>query len=133
MKGYIMTDYSNEKNLYMQAHAAGEAAAQACVPVPMRVLQHASAANDASPVVQSWDVPDGACGFAWINIKPGTSRFCKYLKSADIGRTDSYYGGWTIWVHDYNQSHARKVAYAGAFARVLCDAGINAYSMNRLD
>jgi hypothetical protein len=80
-----------------------------------------------------WSVADGMCGFAWINVKPATSSFARYLKSRNIARKDSYYGGVSIWVHDFGQSHARKVAYANAFARVLNEHGFNAIPMNRLD
>lgn len=130
----MATDYTAEAELYNRADIAGRNAATACVPAPMRVLQHASAFDASSDIVQEWDVPEGACGFAWINIKPANSRFCKYLKNAGIGRTDSYYGGRTVWVSAYGQSHARKVAYAHAFARVLRENGIaRAYAGDRLD
>lgn len=128
-----MADYTQESELYIRADIAGRNAASACVPVPMRVAQHANALDDTSPIVQEWEVSDGLCGFAWINF-PGNSRFARYCKEAGIGRTDSYYGGRSIWVHDYNQSHAKKVAYAQAFARVLRENGIpKAYAMERLD
>ena len=78
-------------------------------------------------------VADGMCGFAWINIKPARGKFVKYLKDNNIGRKDSYYGGWTIWVSGFGQSVDRKSAYARAFAKVLGDNGITAYNMSRLD
>lgn len=115
-----MQNYLKESELYGRADIAGRNAAQACVPTPMHIVGY-------EPIA------DGLCGFAWINIKPATSRFCKYLKSAGIGRTDSCYGGRSIWVNEYDQSHARKTAYAHAFAQVLRDAGIKAYGMDRLD
>lgn len=36
------------------------------------------------------------CGFAWVNIKPARGQFVKVLKEMKIGRTDDYYGGYTI-------------------------------------
>ena len=60
-------------------------------------------------------------------------KFVKFLKDNKIGRKDSYYGGWTIWVSQFGQSVTRKENYARAFAKVLGDNGITAYNMSRLD
>lgn len=75
-----------------------------------------------------------ACGFAWVNVRPGTSRFAKFLKAKKYARSDEYYGGVTIWIRgDGGQSVRRKEAYADAVASVMSDAGVDAYSMSRLD
>ena len=118
--------------LFNRADAEGKLAADDCVPVPMVVQEHASPIDDNSPVVQQLVVPDGPCGFAWIVITPGTSRAAKYAK-LHLGASKHYYGGVSIYVHDYNQSITRKAAYAGAFAKVLQAAGIKAYAGSRLD
>ena len=76
---------------------------------------------------------DGVCGFAWVNIKPARGKFVKYLKDNNIGRKDSYYGGYTVWVRGFGQSLARKESYARAFADVLTTNGIKAYAMSRMD
>lgn len=73
------------------------------------------------------------CGFAWVLVKPGNSRFANWLKKNDHGRTDSYYGGVNIWIGDYNQSYDMKVAHASAMAGVFNKYGINAYMGSRLD
>ena len=78
-------------------------------------------------------VSDGVCGFAWVNIKPARGKFVKFLKDNNIGRKDSYYGGYTIWVSGFGQSLARKESYARAFADVLTTNGIKAYAMSRMD
>ena len=57
----------------------------------------------------------------------------KFLKKNDYARPDSYYGGVSVWVGGYNQSMERKAAHASAMAKVFADAGINAYSMSRMD
>ena len=57
----------------------------------------------------------------------------KYLKDNNIGRKDSYYGGYTIWVSGFGQSLDRKSAYARAFVKVLNDNGLKAYAMSRMD
>lgn len=111
--------------LFAKAHTAGHAAATACVPDPMVVVDSARC--------ECYHVSDGVCGFAWINIKPGGSAFARFLKARSLARTDSYYGGVTVWAGDYGQSMERKEAYARAFAAVLREAGINAYSHSRMD
>jgi len=109
--------------LYRKANEAGLWALQVCTPSPMNVTDG----------VQVWHETEGMCGFAWVNIKPARGPLVAYLKSQDIGRTDDYYGGYTVWVHEGNQSVDRKRAYAAAFAKVLRDAGLEAYAHSRLD
>jgi len=101
----------------------GQYAALNCTPTPMRVVGMGA----------DYVVNDGACGFAWVNVKPGTSKFARYLKTKGIARRDTYYGGVTIWVSQFNQSYEKKMSYARAFANVLNDNNINARAMGRLD
>lgn len=75
----------------------------------------------------------GACGFAWVNIKPGNSRFAKWLKANKYARSDDYCGGVTIWISVGGQSIDLKETYAIAMAKVFKDAGFNAYAASRLD
>ncbi len=121
--------------LYNLADQAGKAAAKALTPTPMVVGTPTTLFGneiDYSKPVEV--VNDGVCGFAWVNLKPGNSAFANWLKKNKLARPDSYYGGVTIWVSDYNQSMERKSAYAGAFARVLVENGFKrAYSMSRMD
>lgn len=127
-----------------KAHKAGLKAAEDCVPTPMVVAQHANPLDDSSPVTKAWHVPSGVCGFAWVNVKykGAGAKFLNALKkqglAGDINdhcewRKDSYYGGYTHWVHVGGQSYEIKCAYASAYANVLNEAGIKAYSMSRLD
>ena len=112
------------QELYDKAHAAGQAAAEACTPTPMVVVNHQSG--------KRYHVPGGVCGFATINIRPGNCRFANWLKKNDIGRK-AYYGGVDISVFDYGQSMELKGAYAGAFAAVIREEGITCYSNTRMD
>jgi hypothetical protein len=108
--------------LYEAAHKAGHAAAVGSSPTPMVV----------SGMGKSYYVSEGVCGFAWIVVKPGNSPFANWLKKT--GKGDKAYGGGVdIWVGDYGQSLDRKSAYASAFAKVLSEAGIRAYSNSRMD
>ena len=83
---------------------------------------------------QTYDVAEGMCGFAWVNISPARGKFVNYLKKIGKGHK-SYRGGWDYWVSssELGQSITRKEAYADAFAKVLKEWGINCYSMSRLD
>lgn len=130
LKGSQRTDW---EALYCKARLAGLAAGDNHTPRPMTVEAHANPLDDSSKVVKSYHVPEGLCGFAWVNIKPGTSRFARFLKDKGYGRTDSYYGGVTIWISNHGQSYERKRAHAAAFAAVLTGAGISATAMSRLD
>lgn len=122
------------KALYARAAEAGDRAARAVVPVPMHVVQRAHPLDDTSPIVKRYaPVMDGVCGHAWIIVRPGTSRFARFLKAEGLGDTSSYFGGVRIWISDYGQSYERKAAYASAFAATLEEAGITADAMSRLD
>jgi len=76
-----------------------------------------------------------ACGFAWVNVKPGTSRIARRLKARDLGRTDSYYGGVTVWMPGRApvQAMGAHEAAARAFEKVLTEAGFTANMMSRMD
>jgi len=81
---------------------------------------------------KSWYVSEGACGFAWITVKPGTSSFARWLVK-NKGARAAYYGGVEIWVHEGGQSVDRKTAYARAYAKTLTEAGLPATYGSRLD
>ena len=118
--------------LFAKAHEAGLAAGAAAAPAPMVVSEHDNPLDDASPAVQSWVEPAGLCGFAWVTLRPGTSRAAKFAKKK-LGARAAYGGGTQLWVHEFGQSVTRKGAYARAFATVLSEAGFTAYAGSRLD
>ena len=74
------------------------------------------------------------CGFAWVNIKPGTSKIAKYLKEKHSARK-SYYGGIDVWNPGNSRTQSMDIKEAGAqaFAKVLTENGFNAYAMSRAD
>jgi len=130
-------------NILKEAEAAGWDAYENHTPTPMNVVQHSNPLDDNSPVVQSWHVSEGACGFAWITV-PGNTWFIRELKkfgkaSADINCWDSdvvfkpaYRGGYQYWVGG-GQSIERKEAFARAFSDVLSKYDIKNYTGSRLD
>lgn len=120
-------------DIYEEAHRAGLKALTECKPIPIRVVEHANMLDDASPIIKDWGLIDGVCGYAWINVKPGTSRFARWLKENKKADTDTYYGGVTIWVRYGGQSLERKEAYAEAFADSLIKRGFHAINMSRID
>ena len=131
LRGDVM---KTPQEIYSEAHSAGMAAGHGCTPTPMVVgTPTTPLGDDIDYSKDTYYVADGMCGFAWINIKPARGKFVTWMKKNNIGRTDSYYGGYTVWVSEFGQSVARKENYARAFAKVLEDNGITAYSMSRLD
>lgn len=120
--------------LFILADKAGKEAADKCYPEPMIVIERANPFDDNSPIIRQYEpVMGGCCGFAWVNVKPGNGRFANWLKKTGRGRSDSYYGGVTMWISDYGQSMDLKESYAYAFAKVLSDNGIKAYGNSRMD
>lgn len=115
--------YTDFHDLFRQAELAGIAAGKAVSPEPM--------------IIDGYDpVAGGVCGFAWVNfkMKSGLARkFGRFLWENNLGRKDEYYGGLTIWISDHGQSMTRKEAHASALAKVLQEAGIDAYSASRMD
>lgn len=75
------------------------------------------------------------CGFAWVNIKPARGRLVNHLKAIKVGRTDDYYGGYTIWnpSNHATQCMDAKEAGAKAFAEELKKHGVKCYARTRLD
>jgi len=105
------------------AHAAGIRAGRECRPIPMVVSTASGIAIET--------VDDGACGFAWIEFA-GNTAFGRWAKKEGIAG-NHYPSGLCIWVHEFGQSVDRKAAYAGAYAQVLRNSGIDAFANSRLD
>ena len=121
-------------DLFQRAHLAGIDAGQRAIPTPMVVIERANPLDDASEIVRQYEpIADGVCGFAWITIYPGNCPAANYAKK-HAGASAAYGGGVQIWVHEFGQSYERKMAFAGAYARVLRAGGVaRAYSGGRLD
>lgn len=121
-------------SLLKKARVAGEAAAEACVPVPMVVGSAKSLfGNEMDPNKPVYHVPDGVCGFAWVEIHPARGAVVSYMKKNRIG-CPGYPKGWSVWVSGYGQSMQKKEAYAGAYAKVLRDdGGLDARCVSRMD
>ena len=77
--------------------------------------------------------PIPICGFGWVNIKPGNSRFARWLVKEGYARKDSYYGGVCIWIGAHEQSYDKKLAHANAMANHFQEYGIKCYASGRLD
>lgn len=119
--------------LLKRAREAGNAAGKAAAPTPMVVgTPTHPLGNDLDPTKKMYFVEGGVCGFAWVNVSPGTSSFARYLVKVGAARR-SYDGGVDIWVSQYGQSMQRKEAHARAMAEVLRDGGVKAYASSRMD
>ena len=121
--------------LLQTAHEAGLNAGYAKKPTPMVVSQHENMLDDNSPVKESWYVPQGVCGFAWVvTNEHGNGKFVKYLKKYTDKGDKCYYGGFYVcWVREFGQSMEQKEAYADAYVTVLKEAGLDCYSDSRMD
>lgn len=132
--------YARFAEAWQAAHEAGMAAGNAARPTPMAVYNGSIRINGApldpyAPADKLIDVvADGACGFAWVTVHPGTSSFARWAMK-EHGAEKEYGGGVRlVWVSYFNQSMTRKEAYAQAFAQVLRDRlGVKAYSQSRMD
>jgi len=131
-KGSSSAPKNDWQKIYDEAYTAGIKAGNECLPVPMVVQQHANMADDNSPVVKSYFVPGGVCGFAWVVVSPGNCSFANWLKKNKLA-DKHYYGGVSIWIGEFNQSMTRKEACAHAMAEVFQKYGIKAYSGSRMD
>jgi hypothetical protein len=122
------------EQLYNRAWAAGVAAATATRPATMVIGTPTTPfGNEIDYAKQIFVETEGACGFAWVKIRPASSAFGRWLKRTKRVRGAAWNGGYDIWIHDYNQSLARKEAHADAMAKVLTEAGITAYGQGRMD
>jgi hypothetical protein len=121
------------QELLTAAHEAGMVAGRAAKVVGMRVgTAMGLVGNAIDPSKPVYDVPEGPCGFAWVNISPATQPFARFTKKIGVGRK-AYYGGRDIACHEFNQSIQRKEKYCYAFARVLKDNGVTCYNSSRMD
>lgn len=110
--------YAEFQKIYDLAYQAMIDAGNGHEPTPMVVSQHASPLNDNSPVVKSYYVPSGVCGFAWVHIFPGNSSFAKWLIKNDLAYT-AYEGGVKISIREFGQSYEKKLTGARAMATAL--------------
>ena len=124
----------NWQALHEAAHAAGMAALEQVVIEPSIVgsaIGLSSVIDKSKPIYIDRDC--GPCGFAWVKV-PGNCGFGRWAKQAQVGSRDSYAGGVNIRVRAGGQSYAKKMAYAGAYAAVLREAGVpKVYPEGRLD
>lgn len=137
--GSIKLSKAEMKALLARAGEAGETAFRAAIPEPMIVYTPADpvgsllGGDDGGPDPNEpvYQVNEGVCGTAWVNIKPGGSRFARWLIKEGYARPDSYRGGASLSLYRVcgdrgSQSLTRWSAAAREIARVLREAGIDA-------
>lgn len=116
----------------LDAIVAGVIAGRGTTPEEMIV-------RDAS-TGQTWNVPEGPCGFAWVEFK-GNTKFARVVKQMFEGNRNEFvmYGnayptGKHLWITAFGQSYDRKSTMAGAMARLLNERGYaDVYAGGRLD
>lgn len=124
----------NPEAIHYEAVQAGLKAGEAHKPVPMVVGQAKDLfSNEIDRSKPVHYVESGVCGFGWVNIKPARGKFVSWLKQNNIGRTDSYEGGYRIPCFEFGQSLEKKERYVRAYAEVLNKHGIKCYANSRMD
>jgi hypothetical protein len=117
----------------LDALTAGLQAGKDAAPEPMIVRDTANG--------QTWNVPDGPCGFAWIEFK-GNTKFARVVKQMFAGKDrngvvmygNAYPTGKHLWITAFGQSYDRKSTMAGTMARLLNERGYaDVYAGGRLD
>ncbi len=115
------------KSAVHKADVAGMKAAEKCT---LQMLLVKGYENDPFPI----------CGFAWVNFKPATTRFVRFMKKEGLVNK-AYEGGANLWVSKFGQSYDKKLAYAHAYANTIqneivlsgLDPSLNVYGSGRLD
>lgn len=118
--------------IWNEAHEAGMRAGEAAIPRPMIVGTPVSfLSKDIDYSQPTYYVSEGVCGFAWVTF-PGNTAWARWAKKyRDCGK--AYPKGLQHWVGEFDQSMARKEAYARAFASVLKKHGIKCHAGSRMD
>ena len=116
--------YENFAQLLARANREGYAKAEMITPPEMCVHDPATG--------KVYHVSEGACGFAWVTVKPANSSFGRWLIKNGHARK-GYYGGAEIWISAHGQSMARKETHAYAMAQAFREAGFAAFSGSRMD
>lgn len=126
--------YDEYQALLTTAYRAGTVAGQNAVPKPMTIIEADPITGKPKLGARADKIMEGACGFAWVNIKPGNSSFARWLVKNNYA-SKSYYGGVDIWISDHNQSYERKLAHAREMARLIGDTlpKVKACASGRLD
>lgn len=135
-----MMNLDDFSNICITADEAGRAAVEKVVARSVLLYQEThpfSGKMDTNKPTYILD--DFPCGFAWVDIYPqnkGNTKLGKeerkILESAGF-RKNEYEKSYQLWISAYNQSMQKKEAYARAFAEVLRENGLKAYSGSRLD
>jgi len=113
-----MTDRGRAKAcrlVFSMAHRRGMKAGQACRPRPVKMQATADPWDPQAAVIDEWDEPEGACGFAWVVLPPGW--LTDWLLETGLGTETNQ--GVVLPVPFFGQSYERKLAYARTVARYL--------------
>lgn len=118
-----------------EAKAAGEKARNECIPTPMFVQERANPLDDNSPVIKRYaPVMQGVFGNAWVTINPANSSFAIWArKNAGFRSGSAVCIMGRCYLYLSIGSMEKQEAYARAYANVLRNHGIEAFSGSRMD
>lgn len=114
-----------------KAHQAGMAAGEVVQTATMVVgVPTTPLSSDIDPSKKVYMVPDGICGFAYLNTAGNTpfGRYCKRL-----GWRPAFRGGLFTSVRPFGQSLERKTAYAQAWVASMQESGVSVSYETRVD
>lgn len=121
----------------LDAIEIGIKAGMNCTPEGMVVVEQVG-----DNVGRTWNVPDGPCGFAWVEMKGNSKlgRRVKELFGEGTPRNElvfahkGYPTGIHLWISAFGQSYDRKSMAANAIAGHLRSLGYEGvYGNGRLD
>lgn len=118
-----MTDNQKFQDIWDEAWKNGEEKAKSCFV--QHVVPH-------DPYSGRKYKPIPICGFAWLRLKPATTKFARWMKNNTTARTSDQ-GGLIFWINEYGQSHDRKLAHARGMAEVFKNHGFDAWAEGSLD
>lgn len=128
--------YAEFDALVREARVAAQAAGEAVEIAPSIVGTAIGLSDVIDTTKPMYYDTAGVCGFAWVEVRPGSCSFARWLVKMGFASA-AYRGGVRIRMSGFGQSYERKMAAAQAFAGVLKDSplleGVRIYPGGRLD
>jgi hypothetical protein len=135
-KAERLARYAGFKALMVEAREAALAAGQA-VEIAKSIVGTAIGLSDEIDFTKPVYLDTaGVCGFAWVDVRPATCSFARWLVKNGLA-SKAYSGGVRIRISEFGQSLERKEAAAQAMAGVLTAspllAGVRIHAGSRMD
>lgn len=110
--------YAHFEAAFDAAATAARDAGDAVTPAPSIVGTAIGLSDEIDPTKPVYRDTAGICGFAWVDVRPATSSFARWLAKTGRG-SKAYGGGMRIRIPWHGQSYERKIASAQVLAGEL--------------